>query len=111
MARRRRENTVSLNFDSLTDTITNLAGALILVVVLVLGMSRDAPVDPRPPPEPTQEGEKLMGPLVVRLERARSQMRKLEADVGTLESGIEDLRRKLSQSSRQVEKPPPGGTP
>ena len=39
----RRSSEVELCFDSMTDLITNLAGGLILVVMLLIGLTREAP--------------------------------------------------------------------
>ena len=46
----RRNSEVELCFDSMTDLITNLAGGLILIVMLLLAITREAPkpLEPRP---------------------------------------------------------------
>lgn len=40
MARRRSGNP-EMNFDGLTDSVTNLVGALILIVIMLIGVTRD----------------------------------------------------------------------
>jgi hypothetical protein len=97
-----RKSEVELCFDSMTDLITNLAGGLILVVLLLLGMTQAAPRTLQPRPGPDQgspkDGERDIRPLVVRLALLQAdldavneaidadakQLKKLEADAAKL---------------------------
>ena len=65
-----RKTEVELCFDSMTDLITNLAGGLILVVLLLMGMTQAAPRSPqadRPPGRVARRRGSGTSALVVRL--------------------------------------------
>ena len=99
MVRERRSQPTTVNFDGLTDVVTNLAGTLILLVVLLLGLTTEA----RPRlPAGGPAGEKTARPIepllrqiqVVELEiqSVDGQIRLIEQGVGELESRVESLR-------------------
>ncbi len=54
MSRPTRQDVQQLNFDGLTDAVTNLVGALLLLVILVQGLARSAPA-PSPTPTGSQQ--------------------------------------------------------
>lgn len=61
MKRRRRQDGIELNFDGLTDAVTNLVGTLILLVVLVMALTHEAQPhkggsSSEPPPGPAAGG-------------------------------------------------------
>jgi len=108
MARQRRNEQASLNFDGLTDAVTNLTGTLILLVVLILGITTEAgtPLHAlRPPGEDGHDG-KPIGPLLQKIENLKLQIqqvdqhvRELERDLPRLRQQVEDLR-KAAESTR-----------
>jgi TolA-binding protein len=98
-----------LNFDGLTDAVTNLTGTLILLVVLIFGITTQARnpapslVPPQPPAPKTPEG-KPIGPLVedvealrMQIQRVDGQIRRLEGDLPRLEQRIEELRKDVEE--------------
>jgi hypothetical protein len=94
MTKPQRQTHVVLNFDSMTDTVTNLAGALILVVVLVLGItSRGAPSPPA---------------VVEGIERVRSAIESLERQVRQTEQALPGLQQRVEERLRA--KPAPNKT-
>ena len=105
---KRRQSTLDLNFDSLTDTITNLCGGLILLVVLVAGVSRSkqSGVTALPPPENKVGAESPMDELIdqIQIMQAEAQqihhdVQRVESELPQLEDEIEQLRRKSEGSS------------
>lgn len=108
MARRRRTE-LDLNFDSLTDLVTNLAGGFILLVLLLMGVTRPASSQneapsPPPPPKESNQGDleqKSMAPLLARVNQLKAQVRgvdqeidKVKADLPALKDEVEALIRK-----------------
>ncbi len=51
-----RRSQLELNFDGLTDSVTNLVGALILLIVLLIGITRQAVLAPLPGTVPDSAG-------------------------------------------------------
>ena len=86
-----RGESPAINFDPLTDTITNLAGALVLVVVLVLAMSRASPIGYPPLPPPDDPRERPVEPLLVQMEMIWAATRQTTARVQALQAGLEQL--------------------
>ncbi|MCA9124141.1 MAG: hypothetical protein H6822_30410 [Planctomycetaceae bacterium] len=62
MANVRNNESVNVNFDGLTDSVTNLVGALILLVVLLVGITTKAV---QKAPTPASVGESQAGQLPV----------------------------------------------
>lgn len=107
MARRRRTE-LDLNFDSLTDLVTNLAGGFILLVLLLMGVTRPASSQNQPPPPPSPKEnsggdaeQKSMAPLLARVNQIKAQVKgvdqeidKLKADLPALKNEVEALIRK-----------------
>lgn len=105
MARGRRNERVVLNFDGLTDAVTNLTGTLILLVVLIFGITTEArtpspPPPPSPPAEKTHQGKPIR-PLLQKIEILRlqieqtdQQIRMLGDDLPRLEAQVQELQQK-----------------
>jgi hypothetical protein len=98
---KRRTSEVELCFDSMTDFITNLAGGLILLVLLLLGVTRESPAQTQPlPPTPSGQegmGEKPISPLEVRVTMLRSQILRIEKDIGVLAGQLPQLRQEVEE--------------
>ena len=62
MAREQHASNTTLNFDGLTDVVTNLVGALILLVILLFGLTTEARVWRGPPAVQEEEEEALVLP-------------------------------------------------
>ena len=104
MARRRRSE-MELCFDSMSDLITNLAGGLILVVLLLMGLTREAPrmADLRPSPgqaDPKQ-GSQSPRKLVERLNNLRADLAQVNADIDDYEQDLDELDRKAADILKQ----------
>jgi hypothetical protein len=97
----RRNSEVELCFDSMTDLITNLAGGLILVVLLLLGVSREASrlSDDRPTGTAgnKKEGEKSIRPLSQRLNDVRADTERVDADINADMQLLQELNRKAEK--------------
>lgn len=78
-----------LNFDSLTDTVTNLAGALILLVVLILGI--------------TGQGEaSRTEPLLEQLEQLRVEIQSVDQETRQIEDALRVLQQRLDRVADQA---------
>lgn len=78
-----RGQRIEFNFDSLTDCITNLAGSLILVTLIVFGLTKPKESGE---PGPVYETRNIGGPasmasLVHKLEVMRSDVRQIHRDL------------------------------
>lgn len=83
MARGRRSEGLELNFDGLTDAVTNLVGALLLLVVLVLGLSRPKTSDSAVGGQTAAEQQ---------LDVLRNEIRDLHGQVDAIEPQLRQLR-------------------
>jgi hypothetical protein len=104
----RRDQGVALNFDSLTDTITNLAGALILVVMLVLGMTRQTPpaaTPGGPPAAPEVKKPKPLAPLLEEIQGLNLRIQQVDAEIHQLEQGLPALRDRVEQLKAKARQP------
>jgi hypothetical protein len=100
---RRQKPRVELNFDGLTDSIMNLAGSLILLVVLVFAITKakESGEEQPPPPDNKVGGELSISPLMERLQSVNSgltgveqEVQRIEARLPELAADIEELRRR-----------------
>jgi TolA-binding protein len=100
MARKARDSNIAFNFDGLTDSVTNLVGALILLVVLLLGATTSAVRDV--PPTPSSEGRQAgsasltallrsLSVLQAQIDGTESQLRLLERDVNAMREQADSL--------------------
>ncbi|HUG92361.1 MAG TPA: hypothetical protein VML55_16095 [Planctomycetaceae bacterium] len=110
MRARRREQQFNLNFDGLTDSVTNLVGALILLVLLIIGISREALSEDKPPPspQPPEIGQKSIIPLQHRVTLLQSQVHAVDVEITALDVRMNTLRDEIDELLRKVEqvKPP-----
>lgn len=92
MARRRR-NDVDFNFDGLTDSITNLAGSLVLLVVLVFAITKpkERGMEEAPLANNTVGAETPMDALVERIAALKSDAAALARDTDAIGSRLPDL--------------------
>lgn len=109
---KRRNSEVELCFDSMTDLITNLAGGLVLIVLLLLGITRDAPPPVPEKPKPvakvgTKTEEKSIRPLQDRLNQLRIELDAANKDMQVMDNKIPELRREVDELLKQSA-PAPG---
>jgi hypothetical protein len=102
----RRDNTLDLNFDGLTDVTTNLAAGLILLIVITLNITTPrskvgGPAEQPSPgvtevPEPKDEqGPQPIAPLLARVEELRGGISLLDQAIRDRRAEIEDLRKQV----------------
>lgn len=102
-----------LSFDGLADSVTNLVGALILLVLLIIGVTREAVSQtPEPPPqtgdgEADADGNVSLSPLTNRAEFLRSQLRTVEQEISDLDGSLEQLRGEVDELLERVESAQP----
>lgn len=95
-----RRTDVELCFDSMTDLITNLAGGLILIVLLLLAITRIAP---RPAASPGVEaaaphaGERPVRPLLTRLDRLQDDLDEVNGAVANDGSRLKALEQQVAE--------------
>lgn len=89
----RRETRLDVNFDGLTDSVTNLVGSLVLLVVLVVAVTepkvegvRDLPV-----PERQIGAQQPIDPLLEDIRRIRGEIECLDRDIGHMEVRTREL--------------------
>jgi hypothetical protein len=107
---RRRSQEIELNFDGLTDAVTNLVGALILLIVLVLGVTkvagRGATSANQPVPRwdsfaPSQtDGPKPVQPLLRQIELLRRDIAVTDQQMKELELVMDELRQKYREMTK-----------
>lgn len=111
MARRRRASDIEFNFDGLTDSVTNLVGALILLVVLLIGVSREAvsQTQPRPQPEPPKPGgDKSIRPILERVNLLKGELAAMDGQIRTFEVRIAEQQQRIDEllAKLQAVEPP-----
>lgn len=109
MAARKRNSELQLNFDGLTDSVTNLVGDLILLVVLLIGVTKEAV---RAPAESlsietgeNKKAPKSIVPLLDRINLLQSELQQVHREVAQLEGRLPDLRAEVEQLLRQAAAP------
>jgi hypothetical protein len=109
---RSRDSQVEMNFDGLADSVTNLVGALILVLVLVIGITDDAvsqppvvPVTPSPEPAAAEpfRGDRTLPTLENRVAILRSRLQTSDQDVTRLRSRLGELHEQAKELLDQVQ--------
>lgn len=95
----RRSSELDLCFDSMTDLITNLAGGLILIVLLVLGLTQ-----PAPPPGSVSVRQLYdqANEIQLEAEHLNQQLRQSEQQLDVLRQETEDLERKCARWSSDI---------
>lgn len=111
----RRTSEVELCFDSMTDLITNLAGGLILVVMILLALTREAPraLDLRPAGtagKPAAD-EKPTRELVDRLNNLHADLARVNDAVGADERLLKELDEKAAALIERTKAAGAGATP
>ena len=123
MARSRRNTEVEFNFDSLTDCVTNLVGALLLLILLVVAITDEAvSQEASPAPAPTVQAQPAGmthtdSELKNRLERieagtanAKTQVKNLNDEIDRLEKRLEELLQKsksVQPAPKETKEPDP----
>jgi hypothetical protein len=82
-----------MNFDGLTDSVTNLVGSLILLVVLVVAVTKPKieGVTDLPPPDNTAGAQRPIDPLLEELRVMRDRITELDRDVQRMEGRVPEL--------------------
>lgn len=96
---KRRSSEVVLCFDSMTDLITNLAGGLLLIVLLLLGITRPAlsQTPPRPAAKDQRgDGDKSVAPL-------RERVNLLQREIGEVDKRLKQLNQNLPALKGELE--------
>jgi hypothetical protein len=97
MKRLRRRDTIELNFDGLTDAVTNLVGTLILLVVLVMMLTREsASFTPRETAAGADQQPQSAVSLLERIEVLREQIRQVQREVQTLEDDLPGIQARIA---------------
>lgn len=106
---RRRRSDLELCFDSMTDLITNLAGGLVLVVLLLMGVTREArPVAAsRPDDQPESPAARSIRPLDARFVELRGAAEEVSADVDRYNRELDRLSREAAALLAQADPQPP----
>lgn len=112
MARKRRNSQTELNFDGLTDSVTNLVGAMILLVVLLIGLTKRAVPD-QPPhaansaTQQTDVGE--MNQLLLQVESLMVAIQQTDQEIKDLEAEVPQLRAQVETLFEEAGVEPTGG--
>ena len=96
MARQRRDQALVLSFDGLTDVVTNLAGTLILLVVLILGVTRAAQRGGSPPSAPP-EGNRRLENLLREVQALEMQTRLIDRQIQQMEEDLPELEKRANE--------------
>lgn len=103
----RRNSEVELCFDSMSDLITNLAGGLILVVMLLLGVTREAPkelaIDPDAATGKKTAGDKSTRELFRRLTALELETANVDAEIASDEAMLAELNAKADELLKKVQ--------
>ena len=100
MSRKRNASEIELNFDGLTDSVTNLVGVLILLVVLLVGVTSSKALSlnaERSESSGTKKVEELIvlqratELLRIQIANVDQQISKIEAELPELESKVNNL--------------------
>ena len=96
MARQNRSGQLQLNFDGLTDSVTNLVGALLILVALLLGITKEIVEGTRPSrSDVTQRqlgGAMSTDELLRQVAELRSEIEATDQQIDYAEQRIEELR-------------------
>lgn len=101
-----------MNLDSLTDTVTNLAGALVLLVILVLGLTRSGALRP-PAAGGAERSERSIERLVEQVNRMRLEIKLVDQQVRSVEEELPKLRERVKElrGGKGKASPDLGGVP
>lgn len=101
----RRRNALDINFDSLTDTITNLCGGMILLVMLVTFASQPkiAGVKDLPPPENKIGAKSRVDVLLDNIQTLNIATLKVEQQTAEIEARLPELEEEIDQLDRKLQ--------
>jgi len=112
MARTIRNDQMEMNFDGLTDSITNLVGNLILIVILMYGVTSEITLTeppqvavapgPRQLPPPNATGSKQVGDLLLELESLKAAIAEVDRDMSDLEARVPELQSRAEAVLRKA---------
>lgn len=109
-----RRSEVELCFDSMSDLITNLAGGLILVVMLLLAVTRESPrtveLDANAATGKAVVGEKSASELSQRLKVLEIETARVDADISEDVQLLKVLDKKAEELLKKVESGKKGAT-
>jgi predicted ATP-grasp superfamily ATP-dependent carboligase len=100
----RRQTTLELNFDSLTDTITNLCGGLILIVVLVVTIShpKKSGTPNLPPPDNKLGAESAIDKLLDRIQTMSVDAQQVQQQIQGVEARLPEIEEQIEQLKQQA---------
>lgn len=101
MAQRGRNSSQEMNFDGLADSVTNLVGALILVVILVIGVTGEAVSQPTE--KKSGGGTRNIMSLQQQLAAMRTQLTQVDEETNALTKKMETLRSEADQLFDRVD--------
>jgi hypothetical protein len=109
---RSRASEIDLNFDGLTDALTNLVGTLILFVFLLMAVTREktAVRPPAPPPvflpadAPAHARRSV--DLLEEVAQLQAELQGMEAQTAAVENDIDMLRTRVAELARRAQSPP-----
>ena len=103
MAQRRAG--VELNFDGLTDSVTNLVGSLILLVVLVVAVTgpKVAGIEELPPPDNEPGAEQEVDLLLEQIRVLKLEVQTVDRDIQGMEARLPEIAAELDELRRQSE--------
>lgn len=101
MTRKARTSQIEINFDGLTDSVTNLVGSLILILVLLIGLTTSGSYSNVPPGtvvsqplEEPLEGTRSVRTLRLQIEELLSQIEQSDAEISSHEEKMRSLRKR-----------------
>ncbi len=99
MAKAKPTDIIDVNFDGLTDSVTNLVGAIILLVVLIVGVTTNALQKAPAPNEAmaSQSGEFPVDALLQQVVVLQAQIDGADQQVRLVARQVAEIRRQLSQ--------------
>lgn len=101
---------IEMNFDGLTDSVTNLTGTLILVALLLIGMTTSyvrpaAKPKAAAPNEAEEAASRPMGELLARLQTLQGQLASSDAEIKQMEQRLEELQDRYTELTNRAAKP------
>jgi hypothetical protein len=101
---RRHNSGLNVNFDGLTDSVTNLVGSLILLVVLVVAITQPKRlgVSDLPPPDRKIGAQQPIDTLLEGIRLTRDETQDVESDIERYELRLPEIADEINQLRRQV---------
>jgi hypothetical protein len=94
-----RRGSSEFNFDGLTDSVTNLVGGLILLVVMVIGATqpKQSGVDHLPAPDNVVGEEQKMDPLLDQISALKTDTEGVEQEILCIEARLPEIQKELDE--------------